>query len=148
MLGRSASNINKLSIVCAHVADFCLALLFSDSESSSSSDGEEFGRGKDLARDEDGFLAFEGKPGLFYKVEIQIVWWQSVMLCIVYKYYMYVQVHEFNPFAEQQCEVQTLLPHSSVLEENEVRNGWARKREMNKKLSYEKQLEQHTMSVQ
>ena len=58
-----------------------------------------------------------------------------------------VQVHEFNPFAEQQREVQTLLPHSSVLEENAMKNGWARKRKM-KKQSYEKQLEQHTISVQ
>ena len=37
-----------------------------------------------------------------------------------------MQVHEFNPFVEQQREIQTLLPHSSVLEENVVRNGWAR----------------------
>ena len=59
-----------------------------------------------------------------------------------------MQVHEFNPFAEQQREIQMLLPHSSVLEENATRNGWARKRKMKKKLSYEKQLEQHTMSVQ
>ena len=59
-----------------------------------------------------------------------------------------MQVHEFNPFVEQQCEIQTLLPHSSVLvEENVVRNGWASKNKM-KKLSYEKQLEQHTISVQ
>lgn len=62
-------------------------------------------------------------------------------------YTFYMQVHEFNPFAEQQREVQTLLPHSLVLEENATRNGWARKRKM-KKLSYEKQLDQHTMSVQ
>lgn len=58
-----------------------------------------------------------------------------------------IQVHEFNTFAEQQREVQTLLPHSSVLEENATRNGWARRRKM-KKQSYEKQLEQHAMSVQ
>ena len=72
MLGRSASNkiINKLSVIYVHVADFSLALLFSDSESSSSSDGEEFSRDKDLAHDGDGFLAIEGKPGLFYKVQV------------------------------------------------------------------------------
>ena len=48
---------------------------WSDSESSSSSDEEEFDRaGNDQtrSRDEDGFLAIEGKPGLFYKVEIVI----------------------------------------------------------------------------
>ena len=63
--------------------------------------------------------------------------------CIVH----ILQVHKFNPFVEQQREVQTLLPHSSVLEENATRNGWARRRKT-KKQSYEKQLEQHTISVQ
>ena len=46
---------------------------WSDSESSSSSDEEEFDRaGNDQtrSRDGDGFLAIEGKPGLFYKVEL------------------------------------------------------------------------------
>ena len=42
--------------------------IFSDSETSSSSDGEEFDRVDDRACDEDGFLAVEGKPGLYYKV--------------------------------------------------------------------------------
>ena len=45
--------------------------IFSDSETSSSSDGEEFDRADRAdgrACDEDGFLAVEGKPGLYYKV--------------------------------------------------------------------------------
>ena len=62
--------------------------------------------------------------------------------------YTILQVHEFSPFAEQQREVQTLLPHSSVLEGNAVKSGCARRRKVKKKVSYEKELEQHTISVQ
>jgi hypothetical protein len=45
-----------------------IIILFRDSESSSSSDVEEFDRDDGHTHDEEGFLAIEGKPGLFYKV--------------------------------------------------------------------------------
>ena len=63
--------------------------------------------------------------------------------------YMYIQVHNFNPFEERQCEIETLLPHSSVLEENAVGTGWDRSRpRKKKKLSYENELKEHTISIQ
>ena len=58
-----------------------------------------------------------------------------------------MQVHEFNPFAEKQHEVQTLLPHSSVLEETTERKRWAKKKKTKSKLSYEKELQEHTISI-
>ena len=72
MLGMCVK-INNFCILCGDYTYVDLSFyMSSDLEPGSSSDDDSVETSNHLTREEDGYLAVEGRPGLFYKVAIQM----------------------------------------------------------------------------